>query len=218
MRSAASEKVLRTSPASPSSEADVASTRTLMTDQDLIEAYANQADVESFSTFIHRYQDPLMRFVTKMLGDGEAAHDVVQETFLQVAECPKKLLKVENCHNWLLRVARNLGIDQMRRRKTAQKHATAVAEHNERVRSTDGAQASPAAALEKSELQAQVHAEIDKLKPRQRELVILKVVEQKSYKEIAAITGMSVTNVGYQLHQAMKTLSHRLAPKREELL
>ena len=60
--------------------------------------------------------------------------------------------------------------------------------------------------------------EIARLKPRYRELLLLKVVEEKSYKEIAAITGLSATNVGYLLHQAMKTLSQRIQEKREELV
>ncbi len=98
-----------------------------MTDQDLLRSFADRADVESLATFIHRYQDSLMRFITKFLGDYDVAHDVVQETFLQVAQRPRKLLKVTSCHNWLLKVARNLSIDYLRRRRTARNHVEAFA-------------------------------------------------------------------------------------------
>ena len=55
-----------------------------------------------------------------------------------------------------------------------------------------------------------VRVEIDRLPPRQRELLLLRVQEKKSYKEIAEIAGLTATNVGFILHQAMKALSTRL--------
>ncbi len=189
-----------------------------MTDQDLLRSFADRADVESLATFIQRYQDSLMRFITKFLGDHDVAHDVVQETFLQVAQRPRKLLKVTSCHNWLLKVARNLSIDHLRRRQTARKHAEAFAVQKARAREHSAAEAEPPRALERAETRERVQMEIARLKPRYRELLLLKVVEEKSYKEIAAITGLSATNVGYLLHQAMKTLSQRIQEKREELV
>lgn len=189
-----------------------------MTDQDLLRSFADRADVDSLDTFIHRYHDSLVRFISKFLGDQEVAHDVVQETFLQVAERPRKLLGVENCHNWLLRVARNLSIDYLRRKRTAHKHAEAFAAQKARARESLEEETEPARALERAETRECVQREIARLKPRYRELLLLKVVEEKSYKEIAAITGLTTTNVGYLLHQAMKVLSQRIEKKREELV
>jgi len=57
---------------------------------------------------------------------------------------------------------------------------------------------------------AAVRAAIDRLKPRLRELLLLKISEGKSYREIAAITGLSVTNVGFLLHQALVALEAEL--------
>ena len=52
------------------------------------------------------------------------------------------------------------------------------------------------------------------LSEREQQLVILKVYEGKSYREISEITGLSVTNVGYILHQAMKKLAQELGKER----
>ena len=68
----------------------------------------------------------------------------------------------------------------------------------------------PGVSLEREEMCKMVPNAIAALKPRYRELVILKVQEGKSYREIAEITGLSATNVGYLLHQAMKALSLKL--------
>lgn len=186
-----------------------------MTDQELLRSYVESRDVESLSTFLSRYQNSLLRFVAKLLGDHDAAQDVVQETFLQVARNPTRLLKVESCHNWLLRVARNIGIDHLRRLARHRKHARALQEHAAERAASITQPAS--AALEREEVRARVRAEISRLKPRYRELLLLKVQEGKSYKEIAEITGLTATNVGYLLHQAMKSLSSRLQAREGEL-
>jgi RNA polymerase sigma-70 factor (ECF subfamily) len=186
-----------------------------MTDRDLLRAYAESSDTDSLGTFFGRHEGSLLRFVAKFLGDADRAQDVVQETFLQVARHPAKLLGVESCHNWLLKVARNIGITHLRRDARQRKHALAAAPI-----ATEGAAErihERTAVLEKEESRQRVRAAIERLSPRHRELLLLKIEENKSYKEIAEITGLTVTNVGYLLHMAMKELTRRLEPLREDL-
>lgn len=178
-----------------------------MTDRDLLQAYADTGDADSLGAFLGRYQDSLLRFVGKLLKDHEAAQDVVQETFLQVARRPQRLLEVDSCHNWLLRVARNLGVTRIRRDARARKHTAVL---KERMAARPAAAASPAQAVEAEERNALVRAAINELDPRYREVLLLKMQEDKSYREIAEITGLTVTNVGYLLHKAMTELSGKL--------
>ena len=58
--------------------------------------------------------------------------------------------------------------------------------------------------------------EIHRLEPRQREVLLLRIQEGKSYKEIAEITDLTATNVGFILHQTMRSLSPRLRQEGEE--
>ncbi len=189
-----------------------------MTDQDLIRAYVDSQDVDSLGTFLGRHQDSLVRFVSNFLRDDNVAQDIVQETFLRVARHPTRLLRVSSCHNWLLRVARNLSVDYLRGAVRRRKHAKQFAElraADDRAR--EGSLAEPAdLRLERAEVRQRVEREIHRLSPRLRELTLLKVQEGKTYREIAEITGLSVTNVGYLLHQAMKTLTERLRDIRGE--
>lgn len=179
-----------------------------MTDRELLLAYADSSDAESLGTFVARYQNSLVRFAARLLRDPEAAQDVVQETFLQVARHPRRLLEVHNCHNWLLRVTRNIGVSRIRKEARLRRHTEAFREHASRQAA--GKPSSVSGVLEAEELRTRVRAEIDRLNPRYREVVILKVQEEKTYREIAEITGLTVTNVGYLLHQAMKQLAARL--------
>jgi len=183
-----------------------------MTDQDLLRAYVETSDRDSLGAFLERYQNSLMRFVGKLLGDADAAQDVVQETFLEVARHPRRLLDVDSCHNWLLRVARNIGIDRIRRDARARKHTEAFGQT-----AAGAVVEAPSRAMEAEEVRGVVRAAIAGLSARHRELLLLKVQEEKSYREIAEITGLTVTNVGYILHHAMKKLAANLNHARGEL-
>ena len=185
-----------------------------MTDQDLLHAYVDLRDVDSLGAFLGRYQESLVRFVANYLQDDAVAQDIVQETFLRVARHPKRLFDVTSCHNWLLSVARNLSVDYLRKKIRRRKHTRGYADEVARVHATTDAADVDFA---RSEVRNRVRREIDGLKPRLRELMLLKVQEGKSYREIAEITGLSVTNVGYLIHQAMRQLKVRLKDLRESL-
>jgi RNA polymerase sigma factor (sigma-70 family) len=179
-----------------------------MTDRQLLTAYVSHDDVRAFDAFVDRHQSALLSFTAAFLRDETSAQDVVQETFMRAARFPQRLLHAcsngASERNWLLKVARDLSIDNLRRKSTERVAFKRMAEV--------APKSAPAAdaALETRERNEQVHRAIDKLKPRLRELLILKVREQKSYREISEITGLSVTNVGFLLHQAMTALAEEL--------
>ncbi|MEE3054032.1 MAG: sigma-70 family RNA polymerase sigma factor [Planctomycetota bacterium] len=185
-----------------------------LSDRTLLEAYADTGDTECLGVFLKRYETSLVRFVSNFLGDEDAAQDIVQETFLRVAKRPGRLLGIRNCHNWLLKVARNLSIDHLRRLIRQRKHQGALNEDAARKANAAG---TAGEALEKSERETRVRNEIGRLRPRLKEIMLLKVQESKSYREIAEITGLTVTNVGYLVHQALQILRQRLRDLREEI-
>ena len=185
-----------------------------MTDRTLLEAYADTGDSECLGIFLKRYETSLIRFVSNFLGDEGIAQDIVQETFLKVARRPGKLLGVRSFHNWLLKVARNQSIDHLRRVIRQRKHKSKLQQEAE----SRAAQANTAIeTLEHSERNARDRMEIDLLRPKLREVMLLKVQESKSYREIAEITGLTVTNVGYLVHQAMQALRSSLRDLREDI-
>lgn len=187
------------------------------TDHELLEAYAESRDRDSLGRFLARHETSLMRFAGRLLGNADAAQDVVQETFLQVARDPARLLGVESCRNWLLRVARNIGVNRIRREARARRGEAVLRERAAALGEAAEAAEGPGVAIEREEVRDRVRAAMDGMNPRYREILILKITEEKSYREIAEITGLSVTNVGYLLHQALRALSARLAPSREML-
>ena len=162
----------------------------------------------AFGEFVDRHESALLSFAAAFLRDETLAQDIVQEAFLRAARDPHRLLKNEDNHasgrNWLLKVVRDLSIDSLRKKATERRAVQGMAQIAET------AALSPDAVAEVQERMQEARNAVDRLRPRLRELMILKVREKKSYKEIAEITGLTATNVGFLLHQAMQELQKDL--------
>ncbi|MEM9367703.1 MAG: sigma-70 family RNA polymerase sigma factor [Planctomycetota bacterium] len=151
-------------------------------------------------TLVDRHQGPLIAYARRMLGSGEAAEDAVQETFLRWFRSEQRPDR-EHAAPWLFRVCRNQIIDMQRKRKAD------LMEHTETV--TDPTP-SPETIVANRESADQVARCVSDLTPRQQEVLQLRIQAGLSYREIADVTGLSVSNVGFHLHQAIKTLRQTL--------
>src|SRR5688572_30501252 len=74
-------------------------------------------DQGSFGTLVERYQDRLVSFLFRMLRDIETAHDLAQEVFVRVYQALDRYDPQFKFSTWTFRVAHNLAIDELRRRK-----------------------------------------------------------------------------------------------------
>jgi RNA polymerase sigma-70 factor (ECF subfamily) len=178
-----------------------------LTDRELLERYL-AGDVSAFAELIDRHEKPLVRFAaryrhgTSFDGGREWAEDIVQETFLRLLRESRSLDGVQNLSAWLDRVARNLAIDTNRKEmRMERRHRLAAA-----------AELQPAAPCseEAREVGEIVARKLLGLPPNQRDVLILKIQEGKSYREISEITGLSASNVGYLIHHGLKKLAGEL--------
>ena len=154
---------------------------------------------------VQAHQGPLLRYATRLLGgDVERARDVVQDTFVKLLAQPQK--EVEgHVVEWLYRVCRNRGLDVLR--KEGRMRAFAEGEV-EQVRADSPR---PGRGLEAAETREQVLALVGKLPANQQEVIRLKFQSGFSYKEISRITELSVSNVGFLIHTAVKRLKQEMA-------
>lgn len=153
---------------------------------------------------IKRYSQPLIRYVTSILKDKEAAKEIVQEAYLTLLE--KNQDEVRGyVQAWLYRECRNRAIDLWRKRRKVEP----LGENEEEILSF--ADSDP---LRDLELQRDVHrlrGEIGKLPARHQEALWLKYKDGLSYKEIAEVLGISASNVGFILLEAVKALREAAA-------
>lgn len=151
-------------------------------------------------TALREFGGPLTGYAAGLLGgDWERARDVVQDTFLKL--CQQDPASVQgSLKSWLYTVARNRSIDIIRKEKpmTVTSHET--------FDSLDDWRPDPSAAAETTESHAEVLRLVERLPENQREVIRLKFQGDLSYKEIAEITELSVSNVGFLLHTGIKRL------------
>jgi RNA polymerase sigma factor (sigma-70 family) len=148
---------------------------------------------------LDRYERPLIRYAKWLLGNADTARDVVQETFLRL--CREDPARVDgHLAAWLFTVCRNLALD------TREKAARSTSlEHAEVPVACDlDAQHDARRAL------GRVLDVLETLPRNQREVVHLKFHGGLSYKEIAAVTALSTSNVGFLLHTAVHAIRRHL--------
>ena len=160
-----------------------------------------EGDATAFDRIVEGRQAGLLRFAAGMLRNADAAQDVVQDTFIRLLKAGRSLRDGVALDAWLFRTCRNLAIDWIRKEKTVERSAREAGLESETV------SPAPSADLERRELVALVHDRMGKLTANQRDCISLKLIHGKSYKEIASITGLSVSNVGFQIHQGLKRLA-----------
>jgi RNA polymerase sigma-70 factor (ECF subfamily) len=152
---------------------------------------------------VARFEGPLAVYASRLLGDAEAARDVVQDTFLKL--CAQDRAAVGgHLAEWLFTVCRNRALDVLRKENRMTQF------HEEQVNRCLSPAPGPLEAAERQELGSRVLALLETLPTNQREVLRLKFQNGFSYQEISRISGHSVSNVGYLIHAGIKTLRSRL--------
>jgi len=167
-------------------------------------------DAERLRTLAGNHAAELTRYTTGLLGgDDASARDVVQDAFVRLWRKPPP--DGSQLRAWLFAVCRSRAIDLLRRR------GRQVDDDGGLIARSVAESPSPDAALAAGDTAAALFALVDTLPPRHAEVVRLKFRDDLSYAEIADVTGLTATNVGFILHTALKTLRERLS-RRPDLL
>lgn len=171
---------------------------------------------------VDRHQSRLLAYARGILRDRSVAQDAVQETFLQLCRKAREIAATppppppldafaERLSPWLFTVCRTRVIDMQRKRTP---HALGSDPDGDGL-SAEAAIIDPAPMPDDvaiaDEDTRRVADQIGTLTPRQREVLQLRMQAGLSYREIAEVTGLTPTNVGFHLHQAVSALRQTLA-------
>jgi RNA polymerase sigma-70 factor (ECF subfamily) len=153
----------------------------------------------------------LLRYASTIVRDQDAAQDIIQNTFLRLFRRWKEELKPSpKVSSWLYRVAHNCAVDYLRKESRRRDlHIRQAKEQPDAIPPNRGD------AFRISEGAEKAVEALGRLSLREQQLVVLKVYEEKSYREISEITGLTVSNVGYILHHAMKKMAAALKEMKE---
>lgn len=145
----------------------------------------------------HTYHAPLVRYLTRRLGDRDWAEEVAQETFLRALRQDK----IVSERAWLFAVATNLVRDEARKNARRRRHLAVLAEQEH-----DAVSEQPVTAAEQAQEAGLARAAVEALAERDR-LALLMREEGLDYHEIAEALDLSVGSVGTTLARARRRLA-----------
>ena len=182
-----------------------------ISDERLVELSLD-GDEAAFGHLVRRYQRRLTAFLSQLVGDIELARELSQEAFVRAWSALERFNPKYRFSTWLFRIAHNLGIDQLRRRRlqTTPLYRT-DSEGDEVEVVVPDLEKDPLGHLENRALASELRQVIDGLRPEYRELVLLRHFGGLSYQEIADFTEMPLGTVKNKLFRAHSVLRRALA-------
>jgi RNA polymerase sigma-70 factor (ECF subfamily) len=172
------------------------------------QARAETPKWETIEELFAALEAPLLSYGLRLTGEIGLAEDVVQEAFMKLHS---QFKEVREPRRWLYRTVHNLALNQRRQAAKIVSINSCSSVENENSPDTADPAPLPDEQIVRMEGIGQVRLSIETLDDRSRELIRLKFTDELSYKDIAARTGISVSNVGYILHHALKTIGDELA-------
>ena len=184
---------------------DAASLRLMALEQD-----------QQISEVVKREHSRLRNFIRRRVPDPRDAEDILQDVFYELVEANRLLMPIEHVTGWLFRVARNRIIDLFRKKRPENFSDVAFAhedEEGELLRLEDllpSVDASPEALYARSVLLDELELAVEELPEEQREVFIAHELEGRSFKQMAAETGVNVNTLLSRKRYAVRHLRQRL--------
>ncbi len=173
-------------------------------DQQLVAAYRG-GDQAAFGVLYDRYLDKIYRFIFYKTFDTPTAEDLTSSTFFKALNKISTLdLSRGTFSAWIYSIARNTVIDHYRSRHMAAATGEDVFDLSEENRTEE--------TLDAKESLAAVHEYLKTLSPLQREIVTLRLWEERSYADIAAIVGGTESSVKMAFSRTIRKLREDLGP------
>jgi RNA polymerase sigma-70 factor, ECF subfamily len=150
-----------------------------------------------------KYNDEIYRFILMMIGDHEQAKDLTHDTFLKAYNHLHHFKGETSEKNWLYRIARNVTIDFMRKRKPIRYFADsfkAFPSNND----------TPDKIMQLGEAEGQLYRALSKLKRTYREVIILRKIKELSIRETAEVLGWKESKVKTTLFRGLQALKIQL--------
>jgi RNA polymerase sigma factor (sigma-70 family) len=169
---------------------------------------------QRISDAVKREQARLRNFIRRRVPDPRDAEDILQDVFYELVEANRLLMPIEHVTGWLFRVARNRITDLFRKKRPESFSDTAVADENGELLQLEDLLPSPDAGPEalyaRTVLLDELELAIDELPEEQREVFVAHELEGRTFKEMAAETGVSVNTLLSRKRYAVRHLRERL--------
>ena len=184
-----------------------------MTDQEIIQGLKNR-DEKTFREFVDKYQHMVINVSNNFVHNKEDAMDIAQEVFIKVYDSVKSFREQSRLSTWLYKIAVNKSLNYIRDKKrrnifTSLDLIFENKNHNPVDNMADDQEISQEK-MESDERKNLLIKAIDELPKKQKTALTLNKFEDLSYKEIATIMDISVTETGVLISRAKNKLQKKL--------
>jgi RNA polymerase sigma factor (sigma-70 family) len=169
---------------------------------------------QRISQVVRREQLRLLSFIRRRVPDPRDAEDILQEVFYELVEANRLLMPIEHVTGWLFRVARNRITDLFRKKRPESFGDLAVVDEDDELLQLEDLLPSPDAGPEalyaRNVLLAELELAVEELPEEQREVFVAHELEGRSFKALAAETGVGVNTLLSRKRYAVLHLRERL--------
>ncbi len=175
-------------------------------DQVLIDR-ARAGDDRAFRDLVERHEPRVAATVVGMLGSGDEAEDVGQETFIRLYRSLDRFRGESSLGTYLTRIAINLSLTALKKRK---RWISRFVSQDETERDLPEASWDPRGELERKEDVRRVREAVERLAPNHRAVVVLRMIDGYSTRETSEILGIPSGTVMSRLARAMERLEREM--------
>ncbi len=184
-------------------------------DSELVASYL-EGERFAFHELVERYQDRLLNFIYRTIGDRARAEDLVQETFVRVYRHLHRFDQTKKFSTWAYTIASNLAKNELRNRSRNPLVLFQAIKKNwdadHRPLEFEDSTYAPDDLFRKRHLRETVEAAVAELPEHHRVVFVLRELEGKTYGEISDITGVTLGTVKSRLNRARNRFARIIAP------
>jgi RNA polymerase sigma-70 factor (ECF subfamily) len=180
----------------------------LMDDAECIARYL-EGDVEAMETMVERHRRALYCFALAMTGRNADADEVFQETWFRALRALSRY-RERNFRGWLLRIARNVFIDRVRKKKPERSIFEEDPDGVPMERVLSSPEPAPDARAADSEIGRRIGTAVARLPAEQREVFVLRMWSGVTFREIAVLQRTSINTALARMQYALKKLRQEL--------
>lgn len=177
---------------------------------------------QRISDVVKREQARLRNFIRRRVPDPRDAEDILQDVFYRLVEANQLLMPIEHVTGWLFRVARNRITDLFRKKQPENFSDLAGGKEDDEILSFEdllpSPDAGPEAVFARRVLLEELESALDELPLEQRDVFLAHEFEGRSFKELAAETGVSVNTLLARKRYAVLRLRERLQSVYDEFM
>jgi RNA polymerase sigma-70 factor (ECF subfamily) len=173
-------------------------------------------DAQAFAELVGRWQEPIRRLCTRMVGDTHRAEDLTQETFARLFAHRQVFRADARFSTYLWRIAVNRCCNELRHRQARrQMHHAPIDGESAGVDALPSEQPLPDQQVAAQETAEVVRAALTQLPERYRTLLVLRHYENLKFREIAEVLDLPEGTVKTRMTEALNEMARRLAPRLE---